>query len=92
MYYVMANVTRFGAKHARIFSVAPGSFDTPMLRGGNNDLASIEKGSAFQRFGSPAEMTDLIIKLMSPDHDYLTGVDVPMDGGKYAMAVAKQIQ
>lgn len=91
MYYVMANVSRFGAKKSRIFSVAPGSFDTPMLRGGNNDLDRIAQGTAFKRFGSPTEMTDLIIKLMEPGHDYFTGVDVIMDGGKYAMSMAKQI-
>lgn len=91
MYYVMANVSRFGAKGSRIFSVAPGSFDTPMLRGGNNDLSSIAERTAFKRFGSPTEMTDLVIKLMGPGHDYFTGVDVIMDGGKYAMSVTQQI-
>lgn len=91
MHYTQANAARFGAKGMRIFSIAPGSFDTPMLRNDTNNLEQIKEGTAFKRFGTPAEMSDLIISLMRPGHDYFTGCDVVMDGGKWAMATVKQL-
>ena len=91
MYYTMANTMRFGRRNSRIFSIAPGSFDTPMLRGGSGDMASIARGTAFGRFGTPEEMADLVVKLMAPGHDYLTGCDIVHDGGKYAFAMSKQL-
>lgn len=91
MYYTMANTVRFGKKGSRIFSIAPGSFDTPMLQSGTTDKASIAERTAFKRFGTPEEMADLVVKLMGPGHDYLTGCDIVMDGGKRAMSVAKQL-
>ncbi len=91
MYYTMANAKRFGAKNARIFSIAPGSFDTPMLRGGVGYSESTAKGTAFGRFGKPEEMACLIAQLMGPGHDYLTGCDIVHDGGKLAMSLVKQL-
>lgn len=41
---------------------------------------------------SPDEMADLIVKLLTPGHEYLTGCDIIMDGGKYAMSVTKQME
>ena len=37
-------------------------------------------------------MADLIVKLLTPGHEYLTGCDIIMDGGKYAMSVTKQME
>lgn len=91
MHYVMANASRFGEKGNRIFSVAPGSFDTPMLQAGNTPQESIIARTAFKRFGTPEEMADLFIDLMKPGHDYLTGCDIVMDGGKTAMTLVPQI-
>ena len=94
MHYTQANVMRVAAKNgSRIISIAPGSFDTPMLQGGNDDAmqASIKRGTAFQRFGTSEEMADLIAKLVSPGHAYLTGVDYILDGGKTALSFAKQM-
>lgn len=91
MYYTMANAVRFGKRNARIFSIAPGSFDTPMLRGGAGNTESTKKGTAFGRYGTPEEMACLIAQLMGSGHDYLTGVDILHDGGKLAMQLAKQL-
>lgn len=91
MYYTMANAVRFGKRDSRILSIAPGSFDTPMLRGGVGNTESTKRGNAFGRFGTPEEMAVLIAQLVGPGHDYLTGVDVLHDGGKLAMQIAKQL-
>ncbi|MBR4578544.1 MAG: SDR family oxidoreductase [Oscillospiraceae bacterium] len=94
MYYTQANALRFGKKNSQIFSVAPGSFDTPMLReiSDPNALARIEAGTAFGRLGKPEEMANFIVKLLEPGHEYLTGCDLILDGGKSAMAFAKQYE
>lgn len=91
MHYSQANATRFGAKGNRIFSIAPGSFDTPMLRAGATPVEGIIARTAFKRLGTPEEMADLIIVLMQPGHDYLTGADIVMDGGKMAMSTVPQL-
>ena len=93
-YYTQANALRVAMKNgSRILSIAPGSFLTPMLAGGNDEAmqASIKRGTVYQRFGTPEEMADLIVDLLDPKHKYLTGVDIIHDGGKTALSFAKQM-
>ena len=91
IHYTMANVSRFGAKNNRILSIAPGSFDTPMLANQAAYMESIKQGTAFKRVGTPEEMATLIKKLLGPGNDYLTGCDIVMDGGKLAIGTVKQL-
>lgn len=91
-YYTRANTLRFGRKGCQIFSIAPGAFDTPMLRESPDEvIAGIAKGTALGRLGKPEEMADFIVRLLEPGHDYLTGVDLILDGGKFGMTTAKQL-
>ena len=92
IYYTKANALRFGKRNSQIFSVAPGAFDTPMLR--EQDDAAVNKvaaGTALGRLGKPEEMADFIIRLLEDGHEYLTGCDLILDGGKSAMVMAKQL-
>lgn len=91
MYYTRSNVARFGAKGCRIFSAAPGSFMTPMLQHQEANFASIKEGTAFKRFGDPDEMAQLLAYLLDPKVAYLTGCDVLMDGGKFALTTTPQL-
>ncbi len=91
MFYTKANVERFGKKGCRIFSVAPGSFMTPMLEHQEANFESIKEGTAFKRFGDPDEMAALFAALLDPSVAYLTGCDVLMDGGKLAMRTVPQL-
>lgn len=54
-------------------------------------IAGIAKGNALGRLGEPEEMADFIVRLLEPGHDYLTGVDLILDGGKFGMTTAKQL-
>ena len=91
-YYTRANTLRFGRKGCQIFSVAPGAFDTPMLRESSDDVISgIARGTALGRLGDANEMADFIVHLLEPGHDYLTGCDLILDGGKFALTTAKQL-
>lgn len=91
IYYTKANTVRFADRGLRIFSVAPGSFLTPMLEGQSADLDRIAQGTAFKRLGNPDEIGKLIADLVDPALGYLTGCDIIMDGGKMAMVLAKQL-
>lgn len=91
-YYTRANTRRFGKKGCRIFSIAPGAFDTPMLREASEEtVAGIERGTAFGRLGDPDEMAEFIVRMLEPGLEYLTGVDLILDGGKFGMTMAKQL-
>ena len=91
-YYTRANTLRFGRKGCQIFSVAPGAFDTPMLRESPDEVvAGIARGTALGRLGDANEMADFIVHLLEPGHDYLTGCDLILDGGKFALTTAKQL-
>lgn len=92
MYYTKANAERFGKKNCRIFSVAPGSFMTPMLEHQRDNFESIKKTTVFGRFGDPDEMAQLFADLLSPKVAYLTGCDVLMDGGMFAKRCVPQLQ
>lgn len=91
-YYTRANTRRFGQKGCRIFSIAPGAFDTPMLREASDEtVEGIRRGTAFGRLGDPGEMAESIVRLLEPGLEYLTGVDLILDGGKFGMTMAKQL-
>lgn len=93
IWYTMANVVRVAQKgDSRIISIAPGSFMTPMLEGQRDYLDAIAQGTALKRIGEPDEMANLIANLLAPGHEYLTGCDIIMDGGKFAMSTVKQFQ
>lgn len=92
IYYTKANTLRFGKKNAQIFSIAPGAFDTPMLREQSEEqVANVARGTALGRLGDPDEMADFIVHLLSDGHDYLTGCDIILDGGKAALTLTKQL-
>lgn len=91
MYYTKANTTRFAERGCRIFSVAPGSYATPMFEESDTTAENVSAAVPARRVGDPAEMGLLVAQLAGPGHDYLTGVDILADGGMYAMASTPQI-
>ena len=71
---------------ARLVSISPGNFATPMgrrgaQRGGANFLVETAIG---RRPGAPDEIADLVEFLLSPRASYLSGCDIRIDGGALA--------
>ncbi|MGI6033494.1 MAG: SDR family NAD(P)-dependent oxidoreductase [Coriobacteriales bacterium] len=91
MYYTRANAARFGARGARIFSIAPGSFATPMLNPDPEFRKMTSAQTALGRIGDPDEMASLFAALLDPSVGYLTGTDVLMDGGMFAKQFTPQL-
>lgn len=85
IWYSKTIAAKFGSKGARVLSVSPGSFDTPMGKleegGGAGALAQL---GALKRLGRPAEIAELLAFCASDKPAYLTGTDIVCDGGALA--------
>lgn len=76
---------QFGTKGARVVSVSPGSFETPMGHlerdAGAGTIAEL---GAIKRFGHASEIAELLAFCASEEAGYLTGTDIICDGGVMA--------
>lgn len=85
IWYSREQAARFGTRGARILSVSPGSFDTPMGRlEEQSGSAEMLKFAALKRFGRPEELAELLAFCVSEKPGYLTGTDILCDGGAVA--------
>jgi triacylglycerol lipase len=82
IWYCATQAARFGTQGARIASVSPGSIDTEMGRlEEQKGSAGMLRHAAVKRFGHPEEVAELLAFLASNKAAYLTGIDIPCDGG-----------
>jgi NAD(P)-dependent dehydrogenase (short-subunit alcohol dehydrogenase family) len=75
-----------GARHGiRVNCVCPGFIDTPMTRGGYDMDAAIAAWKAvcpLGRVGTPEDIAKAMLFLVSDDAGFITGVALPVDGGR----------
>ncbi|MHA7210458.1 SDR family NAD(P)-dependent oxidoreductase [Arthrobacter sp. MDT1-65] len=91
IWYTRSLAGAFGNKGARIVSVSPGSFDTPMGQLEKDHGASeFLKVSAIKRFGHPEEIAAVLAFCASEAPGYLTGTDILVDGGTRAGQEVKE--
>lgn len=70
------------SRNIRVNSIHPGPIDTPML-----DVRSAEENAQrllsvpMRRRGTPEEVADLVLFLISDESRYITGAEVAIDGG-----------
>lgn len=68
----------------RIFTVAPGAVDTPMLREGfesHSDLISLQGYQPLRRLATAKEIADFVIELLLNGTQLLSGSTIRLDGG-----------
>ena len=85
IWYSKTMAAQFGNRGARVLSVSPGSFETPMGKleesAGAGAMAQL---GALKRFGHPSEIAELLAFCASDKPGYLTGTDIVCDGGVMA--------
>lgn len=90
MHYTARNTIRFAEKGARIISISPGTFDTPMIVG-DQSTAEIIKSNPVGKVGDPKDIADLIEYLCSDKSGFITGCDILIDGGYSTSILVKQL-
>jgi NAD(P)-dependent dehydrogenase (short-subunit alcohol dehydrogenase family) len=66
------------APEIRVNCVAPGMVDTPMAKDVRHDTSNY----ALKRFGDSKEIAEALLYLTSPVSSYVTGITLPVDGGR----------
>lgn len=87
IWFAKQDAARFGNKGARVLSISPGNFDTPMGELEKEEAASFTKFCAVKRPGRVEEIAGLFAYCASEGAGYLTGVDILCDGGLVASGV-----
>ena len=74
----------FGARNARIVSISPGLIDTAAARteaAASPQMEMMKQKTPLRRFGAPAEIATVAAFLCSPAASFVSGRDIPVDGG-----------
>jgi NAD(P)-dependent dehydrogenase (short-subunit alcohol dehydrogenase family) len=74
----------FGARNARIISISPGLIDTAAARAeaqASPQMEMMRQKTPLRRFGTPAEIATVAAFLCSPAASFISGRDIPVDGG-----------
>ena len=87
IWFAKQDAARFGTKGARVISVTPGNFETPMGNLEKEEADSYTKYCAIKRFGRVEEIASLFAYCASPEAGYLTGTDILCDGGLVASGI-----
>jgi NAD(P)-dependent dehydrogenase (short-subunit alcohol dehydrogenase family) len=73
-----------GGKGIRVNCVSPGYIATAMTEHSYNDPemnASRRRHMLLRRWGQPEDVANAVAFLCSPDSSYITGINLPVDGG-----------
>jgi NAD(P)-dependent dehydrogenase (short-subunit alcohol dehydrogenase family) len=74
----------FGARNARIVSISPGLIDTAAARteaAASPQMEAMRLKTPLRRFGQPEEIASVAAFLCSPAASFVSGRDIPVDGG-----------
>jgi 3alpha(or 20beta)-hydroxysteroid dehydrogenase len=83
---------QLGERGIRVNLINPGFIETPMTAAAPDSFrqANIEN-SALPRSGGVADVVPLVLFLLSEQSSFITGAEIPVDGGQSAHAGAKYI-
>jgi NAD(P)-dependent dehydrogenase (short-subunit alcohol dehydrogenase family) len=65
----------------RVNAVAPGEIDTRILSPGTHEI--VDRDIPMHRLGTTDEVADLVWFLCSPQSRYITGAEIPINGGQH---------
>jgi NAD(P)-dependent dehydrogenase (short-subunit alcohol dehydrogenase family) len=75
----------YGPYGIRVNAVAPGSVDTGR-EDVRDDQAGLAELHALNRIARPQEIAAVVAHLLGPDASFVSGVTVPVDGGRSVLA------
>jgi 3alpha(or 20beta)-hydroxysteroid dehydrogenase len=79
-----------GPRQIRVNAVHPGYIETPMTASAPAAfLAANEAITPLGRGGRPEEVAELMVFLMSDESRFVTGAEIPIDGGQTSGGIAK---
>jgi 3alpha(or 20beta)-hydroxysteroid dehydrogenase len=82
--------TELGPRGIRVNAIHPGYIHTPMTASAPASFLTANKAiTPLERGGQPEEVAELILFLMSDESSFITGVDLPIDGGQSRGGAAK---
>jgi NAD(P)-dependent dehydrogenase (short-subunit alcohol dehydrogenase family) len=84
VWFARTDAARFGEKGARVVSVSPGNFETPMGELEREEASTYIRHCAIKRFGRVEEIAQLLAAVADERMGYLTGADIICDGGLVA--------
>jgi NAD(P)-dependent dehydrogenase (short-subunit alcohol dehydrogenase family) len=78
--------TQYGKDGIRCVSVTPGAMLTDSMRNhmGAEGVAMLENHHLTPRLGKPSDLAALMVYLASDESEFLTGINIPLDGGYYS--------
>jgi 3alpha(or 20beta)-hydroxysteroid dehydrogenase len=88
--WAVRGMTRFAAREfaprgVRVNALAPGFIDTPMVRAAPAEQVEFMRSRVpLRRLGTATEAAEAIQYLLSDESSYVTGVELPVDGGLLA--------
>ena len=75
----------------RVNAVHPSIVPTPMVDGADKFVEAMEHVTALERSASLDDVAQAVMFLASEDAGYLTGIDLPVDGGFTELGVYRQV-
>jgi 3alpha(or 20beta)-hydroxysteroid dehydrogenase len=79
-----------GPRQIRVNAVHPGYIQTPMTASASPAfLGANEALTPLGRGGQPEEVAELMVFLMSDESRFITGAEIPIDGGQTSSGIAK---
>jgi NAD(P)-dependent dehydrogenase (short-subunit alcohol dehydrogenase family) len=75
----------------RVNTVHPSIVPTPMVAGADKFVEAMEHVTALERSASLEDVAQAVMFLASDEASYLTGIDLPVDGGFTALGVYRQV-
>ena len=75
----------------RVNAVHPSIVRTPMVAGADKFVEAMEYVTALGRSASLADVAQAVMFLASDEAGYLTGLDLPVDGGFTALGIYRQV-
>jgi len=75
----------------RVNAVHPGILKTPMTQGADHFVEAMTDVTALGRPASVEDVANCVVFLASEEAGYLTGIDLPVDGGFTALGVYREV-